>query len=210
MKSGHFITIEGTEGMGKSTVMQAVQTYFQSNQRPLVLTREPGGTPLAESIRALLLANYEEEVSEHTELLLMFASRYQHAQTIIAPALKEGLNVLSDRYVDASYAYQGGGRNIPFKHIDALTQWIPNTLMPDLTLLLDAPVHVGLERIQSRGESDRIEQEKVSFFERVRAAYLARAKAEPNRFVVLDASQDKEAVAAQAVSAIQQWEEAQS
>ncbi|WP_210395271.1 dTMP kinase [Motiliproteus sediminis] len=185
---GRFITVEGTEGVGKSTNIAFVEQLLQQRGIAYELTREPGGTPLAESIRELLLAPRDETVDPDCELLLVFAARAQHLRTRIQPALAAGRWVLCDRFTDATYAYQGGGRGLNGEHIVALEALVQRELRPDLTLLLDVPVEIGMARARGRGALDRFEQEQLSFFERVRAAYLRRAAEEPQRFRVIDAS----------------------
>lgn len=207
MPNGVFITIEGVEGMGKSTVIRAIESYLSSSDQPFIVTREPGGTPMAEAIRDVLLAHHDEAVTPYTELLLMFAGRCQHVATVIKPALAKGTWVISDRFTDASYAYQGGGRGVSTDSIDVLAAWSEDGVKPDVTILLDAPVDVGLSRMKQRDEPDRIEREKAIFFERVRASYLERAAAEPKRFVVLDASQTPEQVASQVLVVMQHLQE---
>jgi len=199
MKKGKLITIEGIEGAGKSTVMQYVQQLLQAHDIDVVLTREPGGTEIAEEIRNVLLHTAaNEKMQPDTELLLMFAGRVQHIQTFIFPNLQAGKWVLSDRYIDASYAYQGAGRGLGKDRIAALDKLFVGDLYPDLTLLLDLPVAVGFERTKKRSpDRDRIEQEKFDFFERVRSAYLERAEQAPERMTVIDASQNIEAVQSQ-------------
>lgn len=187
MSKGQFITIEGTEGMGKSTVMHCIAQFLAAHNLNYLMTREPGGTEIAEAIRNLILQHYAETMNPETELLLYFAARLQHVTTLIKPALAEGKMVVSDRFTDASYAYQGGGRQLSVKHIELLESHFVG-LQPDLTLLLDAPVEIGLTRIQSRGEPDRMESERLDFYERVRAAYHQRAQAHPERFVIIDAT----------------------
>ena len=172
-----FITIEGGEGVGKSTNIATLEAWLQRHQIDYCLTREPGGTPLAERVRELLLGIEDELLSPAAELLLVFAARAQHLERVIKPALARGEWVLCDRFTDATYAYQGGGRGSPKAHIAALEQQVQAGLKPDYTLLLDAPVEVGLERADRRGELDRFETEQRAFFERVRNCYLERAAA---------------------------------
>jgi dTMP kinase len=195
---GKLITIEGTEGAGKSTALAFIQTYLETHHRPVTMTREPGGTPIGEAIRNVLLHTPKEEsLTAEAELLLMFAARAQHIKQVIMPALQAGQWVVSDRYVDASYAYQGGGRLLDERAISFLDHWVVGDYQPDLTLLFDLPVEVGLARAEGRGTGkDRIEQEKIDFFERVRQAYLTRAKEAPQRIKIIDASQSPEAVQA--------------
>lgn len=204
MQSTKFITIEGGEGAGKSTVMQFVQKQLQQAGLKVALTREPGGTELAEKIRQLLLNPVADEVyNPATELLLMFAARAQHIQNVIAPKLAAGEWVVSDRYIDASYAYQGGGRQLDMSLITALDKHIVKDVMPDLTLLLDVPPEVGAERAASRGNGkDRIEQEKLDFFNRVRDAYLARAKQDPARIKIINAAKSIPEVEQQIAAAL--------
>ena len=185
--SGRFITVEGTEGVGKSTNIEYLCSLLDAQGIEVVLTREPGGTPLAEELRELLLAPREETVSEDTELLLMFAARAQHLENVIKPALERGAWVVSDRFTDATFAYQGGGRGVNVEHIQALETIVQHGLQPDLTLLLDLDVETGLKRASKRSEPDRFEREKLDFFEKVRNTYLERASAEPERFAVIDA-----------------------
>lgn len=194
MTRGKFLTIEGTEGVGKSTNIAFIQQLLSDRGIELVLTREPGGTPLAESIRELLLAKREEAVDEMAELLLMFAARAQHLANVIKPALERGAWVLSDRFTDATYAYQGGGRDVDMGKIAALEQLVQGDLRPDLTLILDIDVAQGLARASQRGELDRFETEKLNFFEKVRQTYLARAGQFPDRYRVVDAGQDLQSV----------------
>lgn len=183
-----FITLEGTEGVGKSTALNYIQDYLAQHHVAFVTTREPGGTPLAENIRQLLLSQNTEKMSHHTELLLMFAARAQHLQQVIKPALAAKKWVLCDRFTDATYAYQGGGRGLPMAEITQLETLVQGDLRPTLTLWLDAPVELGLSRAAARRQLDRFEQEKAVFFDKVRAVYRQRAEAEPQRFRRIDAS----------------------
>lgn len=201
---GLFISIEGGEGAGKSTVIAALQESLAASGREVVLTREPGGTPEGEAIRALLL-DPANQLAPETELLLMFASRAQLVRRVIRPALARGAVVVADRFTDASFAYQGGGRGLDMGRIAELERWAAG-IKPDLTLLLDVGVAQGLARARARGgEPDRIEREREDFFERVRAVYLARAAAEPARFRVVDASQPVQAVRGAVQSALARW-----
>ena len=188
MSRGKFITIEGAEGVGKTTSIAFIEEYFKQAGRKILLTREPGGTPLAEKIRELLLDARQTSMADDTELLLMFAARAQHLKEKIIPALEAGQWVICDRFTDATYAYQGGGRGIEQTRIASLENWVQGELRPDMTLLLDLPVDLGLKRAGERSEPDRFEQEKQAFFERVRASYLAMAEAEPKRYRIIDAS----------------------
>ena len=189
--------------MGKTTVFDAVHQYLNEKHVKHILTREPGGTIIAEAIRQTLLSHDGEEMLPVTEMLLMFASRAQHVDHVIKPALAKGEWVICDRFVDASYAYQGGGRGLSTEKLDTLASWTLD-VMPDLTFLLDGPVELGVERIAKRSTKDRIETEKHDFFERARQAYLERAERENNRFVVIDASQSKEAVLATVLATMAQ------
>jgi dTMP kinase len=196
VSQGRFVTLEGTEGVGKSSNLQAVVEALESRGVPVVVTREPGGTPLAEQIRELLLAPEGEPVSAMSELLLVFAARAQHLERLIRPALAEGRWVVCDRFTDATYAYQGGGRGFDPASIALLETLVQDGLKPDLTLYLDLPVAIAAARIAAR-EHDRFEREARDFFERVRACYLQRAQAEPSRFRVVDASAPLDAVRAE-------------
>ncbi|MFK0087697.1 dTMP kinase [Pseudomonas sp. NPDC090755] len=187
--SGLFITLEGPEGAGKSTNREYLAGHLRAQGVDVVLTREPGGTPLAEKIRELLLAPSDETMDADTELLLVFAARAQHLAQVIRPALARGAVVLCDRFTDATYAYQGGGRGLSLERIATLEQFVQGELRPDLTLVFDLPVEIGLSRAAARGRLDRFEQEGQAFFEAVRQAYLARAKAAPQRYTLIDASQ---------------------
>ncbi|MTI14661.1 dTMP kinase [Sansalvadorimonas verongulae] len=191
---GFFLTVEGGEGAGKTTSIEFISTWLKERNIDFIQTREPGGTPFAERIRELLLAPGDEKVADMTELLLMFAARAQHIESVIKPALAAGKLVLSDRFTDASFAYQGAGRGLSLKALSTLESLVQGELRPDMTLLLDLPVEVGMARASGRGELDRIEQEKTDFFVRVRQGYLARADDEPQRFEIVDASQSIENV----------------
>lgn len=195
MSRGLFITVEGGEGVGKSTNIAVVEAWLQEQGIPFRLTREPGGTALAEEIRNLLLQPRDESMAPMTELLLMFAARAQHIHGVIEPALAAGEWVICDRFTDATFAYQGGGRELPMDWIERLETLVQGSLRPDLTLLLDAPVDVGMARAGERGELDRFEQEQLAFFERVRGVYLARAEAEPDRFRIIDTHRELDAIA---------------
>jgi dTMP kinase len=207
MTRGKFITIEGGEGVGKSTQLTALREWFKEQQRDVLFTREPGGTPRAERIRELLLENSGESMPEICELLLVFAARSSHLDNVIRPALERGTWVVCDRFTDATYAYQGGGRGTDAAQIATLETLVQGDLRPDLTLLLDAPLDLASARAQDRntttGTVDRFEREQRNFFERVRATYLSRAKQEPRRFALIDASANREAVAAAIRSAIE-------
>lgn len=187
MQRGRLITLEGGEGAGKSTLVAGLRALFEARGIRPLLAREPGGTPLGEAIRALVLDPAHISTCAEAELLLMFASRAQLVREVILPALEQGRWVLCDRFTDASFAYQGGGRGQPFERIEELERWAAAGLKPDLTLLLDLDVDRGRARAAGRGEADRIEVEEDGFFERVRAAYRRRAAEEPGRFRILDA-----------------------
>lgn len=187
-QKGKFISLEGSEGVGKTTSLNFVKDFIEEKGHKVVVTREPGGTPLAEDLRALLLSNRVEKIEADTELLLMFAARCQHVNQVIKPALESGAWVLSDRFVDASYAYQGGGRGIPFSRIKQLEDWSLAGFKPDFTILLDMPVEEGMARTRLRGAPDRFESEKMSFYQKIRAAYLDRANQDPRRIFIIDAA----------------------
>lgn len=194
MSKGLFIALEGGEGAGKSTNLAFVQQWLQRAGREVLVTREPGGTELGERVREILLHRRDLQMSPESEMLLMFAARAEHIVKIIAPALAADKVVLCDRFTDATYAYQGGGRGIPPDRIAVIEGWVQGELRPDLTLLLDLPVAAGRQRAGQRSEPDRFERENNEFFMRVRAAYLARAASEPGRVRVIDASQGLENV----------------
>ncbi len=189
MTRGKFITLEGGEGVGKTTNLNFIKVHLQRQNIHVTVTREPGGTQLAEKIRQLVLDVDSEQVAETSELLLMFAARAQHIQHVIEPALAQGHWVLCDRFTDATYAYQGGGRGVSLATIAWLEQLVQGDLRPDLTLLLDTPIEIGMERAQKRGTFDRFEAEKFGFFNRVRDMYLSRAAEQPNRIKVISANQ---------------------
>ena len=186
---GKFITIEGTEGVGKTTNIEFIQTWLNQQKVDFVTTREPGGTPLAEQIRELLLTPRDEKVCNSAELLLMFAGRAQHLDQVIVPAIQSGRCVVCDRFTDATYAYQGFGRGMDSTLIAHLERLVQAELRPDLTLILDIPVEIGLQRASQRSAPDRFEREQTEFFERVRQGYLSIAANEPQRCIVIDASQ---------------------
>lgn len=195
--TARFITFEGSEGAGKTTQLNTVKAFLEGQGQTVVVTREPGGTPLAERIRDLLLDSANETMCDDTELLLMFAARAQHIAEVIQPALARGDWVLSDRFTDASFAYQGGGRGLSAERIAQLAEFVQGDLEPQMTLLFDLPIEVGMERARARGRLDRFERSGSEFFERVRQAYLAQAQANSNRIQVIDAAQDLESVTAQ-------------
>lgn len=202
---GRFITVEGTEGVGKSTNIACVKAWLERNHITYIATREPGGTPLAESLRELLLANRAEPVDATAELLMIFAARAQHINTVIKPALAAGTWVLSDRFTDATYAYQGYGRGLDLQTITMLEQLVHSDVQPDLTVYLDVDVEVGLARARARGELDRFEQEDIAFFERVRSGYLARVASQPERYAVINAGQTLAKVQDELITIMSQW-----
>jgi dTMP kinase len=204
---GKFITIEGGEGVGKSTQIAALRAALRARGHEVVLTREPGGTRRAEQIRELLLESTSEAIPPIAELLLMFAARSLHIENLIRPSLARGAWVLCDRFTDATYAYQGGGRGLDPEQIATLERWVQHDLRPDLTVLLDVPIEIGTARAHERnlsaGVTDRFEREHSEFFQRVRDAYLERARNEPDRFAVIDAAEDRAAVALAIQAAIE-------
>jgi dTMP kinase len=193
---GRFITVEGPEGAGKSTLLPRIRAQLEACARRVLVTREPGGTVLGEEIRALLLAHRAAPMTEDAELLLMFAARAEHLRRVILPALEAGVWVLCDRFTDATYAYQGGGRGVCAERIAILENWVQGEVKPDLVLILDVPVGIGLGRARRRGVPDRFESEHQNFFDRVRATYLERARAWPESYRVIDASRSVEDVQA--------------
>ena len=196
-----FITLDGIDGAGKSTNLAVMKAWFEKHQLPVLFTREPGGTPAGEALREILL-NPATQVSLRTETLLMFAARQQHLETVILPALKNGTHVVSDRFTDATFAYQGGGRGVPLQDIATLEHWVQGDFRPDLTLLLDVPLEVSMARINQTREKDRFEQEEAKFFNRVREVYLQRANEQPERYAVIDSSQSLDAVKNQIETAL--------
>ena len=192
---GKFITLEGTEGAGKSTNLIYIEQWLSAKGDEVVTTREPGGTKVGEEVRAILLNTDNQAMTADTELMLMFAARNQHLQEKILPALKAGKWVISDRFTDASYAYQGAARGIEYKRISELEQWVQQGFHPNMTFVFDLSVEEGMKRVKARGEAtDRFEEEKQTFFEKVRSAYINRANQSPSRYTILDASQKLENV----------------
>lgn len=202
IQTAQFITLDGIDGAGKSTNLAIIKAWFERHHLPVLFTREPGGTPLGEVLRQLLL-DPATDVSLRSETLLMFAARSQHLEKVILPALSDGIHVVSDRFTDATFAYQGGGRGIPLHDIATLEKWVQGTLQPNLTLLLDLPLETALNRINQTREKDRFEQEEADFFQRVRNTYLARAAAAPQRYSVIDSSQPLEIVRQQIESTLE-------
>lgn len=205
MASGCFVTVEGGEGAGKTTQIALLRDYLERLGHAVQLTREPGGTALGEAIRAVLLDQRHAGMAATTETLLMFAARAEHLERVIRPALARGQWVLCDRFTDASYAYQGGGRGVALERVALLEDWVQEGLQPDLTLLFDVPVAIGLERVSRRGVSNRFEQEEQAFLERVRAAYLARAARDPERYRIVNAARPVAAVWAEVETLLATW-----
>ena len=203
MTRGRFITVEGIEGVGKSTNMAFIEHLLEGLGITVLRSREPGGTPTAERIREILLEHGDEPMPPIAEMLLFFAARSLHLENAIRPALASGTWVLCDRFTDASRAYQGVARQLGLERVDTLAEWVQQGLEPDLTLLLDAPAHVGMSRAGRRGQTDRMESEAQDFYERAREAYLQLARDNPQRFHVIDASQGLDTVQAAIASAIQ-------
>ncbi len=200
-----FITLEGSEGVGKTSNMEYIKSMLGDANIDYIETREPGGTPLGEALRQTLLGEDFKGMSDNTELMLMFAARAEHVAQVIKPALEKGQWVLCDRFTDSTYAYQGGGRQLDISRIEGLEQWVLGDLRPDLTLLLDAPVEVGRERAGKRSAPDRFEQERDAFFNRVRDSYLDRAKKDPARMKIIDASLDLKSVQKQVHNILLQY-----
>ena len=191
---GKFITLEGIEGVGKTSNLRFIKELLETSGHNCVVTREPGGTNLGESLRGLLLSHSDENMSADAELLMMFAARAEHLAKVIRPALENGQTVLCDRFTEATYAYQGGGRLLDVDKISKLEDWVQGELRPDLTIILDAPVEIGRARAGSRSEPDRIEKEQDDFFQRVRNAYIELADHYPHRICLVDASKELVAV----------------
>lgn len=204
---GRFLTLEGVEGAGKTTCLERIVDVLGAHGIDALVTREPGGTTFGEALRALLLDPDHQGLHPDTETLALFSARAQHLHERILPALESGRWVVSDRFTDATYAYQGGGRGVEHSRIEVLEDWVQGGVKPDLTLLMDVSVEVGRARAAARGReggqgSDRFEAEASAFFDRARQAYLERARLEPERFRILNAEQDAQAVADDAASAV--------
>jgi dTMP kinase len=204
MQEALFITLEGVEGAGKSSLMDYISELFTRAGHEVIQTREPGGTKTGEQIREILLDSNNIGLDSSTELLLMFAARMQHLEEVIKPAMASGHIVICDRFTDASYAYQGGGRGIEESRIQTLEDWVQLGLKPDLTLLFDLDVEVGLRRAGKRSQVDRFEQEDILFFERIRSCYLERANKEPTRFRIIDSGESLENVKQQIQKVLQE------
>jgi dTMP kinase len=205
VKSSRFISFEGGEGVGKTTQIERLKRHLVSLQHEVLITREPGGTEVGEAIRQVLLDKTLPGMHQDTELLLMFAARAEHVQTVIYPALADGIWVLSDRFADASHVYQGIGRGVDAERINQLERWTLGDFQPDLTFLLDMPVAAGMKRVHTRGETDRFETENLDFFQRIRDGYLSRAKEFPERYRIIDAEQDLGVVTASINGALEKW-----
>jgi dTMP kinase len=206
---GRFVTFEGIEGAGKSTQMDRLVKRLADAGEPVVVTREPGGTALGEKLRGLLLDPDIGQMAAETELLLIFAARAEHLAQVIRPRLEQGAWVLCDRFTDASFAYQGAGRGLGCDRVATLETWLQGELRPDLVMILDVPVEIGLQRALARGKRDRIENEDVAFFERARGAYLERARSFPDRYRVIDGAQDLAAVSTAVARVWDEWRQAQ-
>ncbi|WP_107688817.1 dTMP kinase [Neisseria wadsworthii] len=198
-----FITLDGIDGAGKSTNLAVIKSWFEARKLPVLFTREPGGTPVGEALREILL-NPATQAGLRTETLMMFAARCQHIEDVILPALQKGIHVVSDRFTDATFAYQGGGRGVPLADIEILENWVQGSLRPDLTILLDVPLEVSMSRLAQTREKDRFEQEEADFFTRVRQSYLHRAAAAPHRYAVIDSNRDRSLVQADIEAALTQ------
>ena len=202
---GRFITVEGLEGAGKSSHVEAMRAQIEGRGHRVVVTREPGGAPMSEQVRGLLLDPANTGMADDTELLLVFAARAEHLRKVIRPALEAGSWVICDRFTDATYAYQGGGRGISAERIAQLERWVQGSLRPDLTLILDVDPQTGLTRAGRRSDQDRFEQESLAFFRRVRECYLQRARANPARYRVVDASGSMQQVGAEIAEILQEF-----
>jgi len=200
LNKGLFITFEGVEGAGKTTNIEFIAEQIEKTGQEIVLTREPGGTKVGEAIREILLSKDLPEMHHDTELMLMFAARAEHVQRVILPALNADKWVLCDRFTDASYAYQGGGRGIDISRIASLENWVQGDLRPDVTFLFDLDADTGMSRVRSRGETDRFEQQHIDFFNKVRQQYLKMAQADPKRYRIVNAQYDLETVQKQITS----------
>jgi len=205
MKKGLFVTLEGIEGAGKSTVVDFIEDFLTKEGHDVIKTREPGGTVIGEQIREILLKNENYTLTYDTELLLVFSARAQHIQEVILPALSLGKIILCDRFTDASYAYQGGGRGIDASRINLLEKWVQGDLRPNLTLLFDLDVSIGMQRTKKRSDADRFEQEEINFFEKIRNTYLERAKNEPQRFRIINSALSLENVKEQIVTILKDF-----
>ena len=205
MKKGLFITLEGIEGAGKSTAVDFIEDFLTKEGHDVIKTREPGGTVIGEQIREILLKNENYTLTYDTELLLVFSARAQHIQEVILPALSLGKIILCDRFTDASYAYQGGGRGIDASRINLLEKWVQGDLRPNLTLLFDLDVSIGMQRTKKRSDTDRFEREEINFFEKIRNTYLERAKNEPQRFRIINSASSLENVKEQIVTILKDF-----
>ena len=205
MKKGLFITLEGIEGAGKSTAVDFIEDFLTKEGHDVIKTREPGGTVIGEQIREILLKNENYALTYDTELLLVFSARAQHIQEVILPALSSGKIILCDRFTDASYAYQGGGRGIDASRINLLEKWVQGDLRPNLTLLFDLDVSIGIQRTKKRSDADRFEREEINFFEKIRNTYLERAKNEPQRFRIINSASSLESVKEQIITILKDF-----
>ena len=205
MKKGLFITLEGIEGAGKSTAVDFIEDFLTKEGHDVIKTREPGGTVIGEQIREILLKNENYTLTYDTELLLVFSARAQHIQEVILPALSSGKIILCDRFTDASYAYQGGGRGIDASRINLLEKWVYGDLRPNLTLLFDLDVSIGMQRTKKRSDADRFEREEINFFEKIRNTYLERAKNEPQRFRIINSASSLESVKEQIITILKDF-----
>ena len=205
MKKGLFITLEGIEGAGKSTAVDFIEDFLTKEGHDVIKTREPGGTVIGEQIREILLKNENYTLTYDTELLLVFSARAQHIQEVILPALSSGKIILCDRFTDASYAYQGGGRDIDASRINLLEKWVQEDLRPNLTLLFDLDVSIGMQRTKKRSDADRFEREEINFFKKIRNTYLERAKNEPQRFRIINSASSLESVKEQIITILKDF-----